>query len=46
MSLFTENVVGVGYEESNTQTRKFLAKQSHNYTCEKCGVLKNILSPR
>lgn len=23
-----------------------MAKQSHNFTCEKCGVLKNILKPQ
>lgn len=46
MSLFSENVQGIGYEEGSPEQRKLLAKKSHEFKCDKCGVLKDILKPR
>jgi hypothetical protein len=46
ISLFAENVQGVGSLNSSSDVRQFLAKQSHSYICEKCGPIKEILVPR
>jgi len=46
ISLFNENIQGIGYEEGSSQQRKHLAKKSHDFKCDKCGVLKEILQPR
>jgi hypothetical protein len=46
ISLFAENVQGVGSLSSTKDIREFLAKTSHSYSCEKCGPIKNLLQPR
>lgn len=46
ISLFAENVQGVGYLASSADIRKFLAKSSHAYVCDKCGPIKDLLAPR
>jgi|688.fasta_scaffold162646_2 hypothetical protein len=46
ISLFNERVVGHGYLESSSEARKFFAKASHEYTCEKCGKISDIIKPR
>lgn len=46
ISLFNERVVGHGYLESSSEARRFFAKASHDYTCEKCGKISDILKPR
>jgi len=46
VSLFAENVQGVGALSSSHEIRSFLAKNSHSFVCEKCGPIKNILEPR
>ena len=46
ISLFNEKVIGVGYVESSSEMKKYLAKNSHEYVCDKCGCMKNILKPR
>ena len=46
ISLFSENIQGVGALTSTPDIRKFLAKSSHNYECEKCGVIQKHLAPR
>ena len=33
ISLFNERVVGVGYVESTSEVRKYLAKVSQSYVC-------------
>lgn len=40
ISLFAENVQGVGSLASSPDVRQFLAKNSHSYTCEQCGPIK------
>ena len=40
ISLFAENVQGVGSLASSPDVRKFLAKNSHSYACENCGSIK------
>ena len=39
VSLFNEKVIGHGYLESSSDARRFFAKASHDYTCEKCGKI-------
>jgi hypothetical protein len=39
-------VQGIGALTSTSDVRIFLAKSSHSYACEKCGPIKNILTPR
>lgn len=46
ISLFNERVMGHGYLESSSEARRFFAKASHEYTCEKCGKIIDILKPR
>lgn len=46
VSLFNERVVGHGYLESSSEARKFFAKASQDYTCEKCGKISDIIKPR
>lgn len=46
ISLFAENVHGVGALSSTPDVRAFLAKSSHSYVCEKCGPIEALLKPR
>ena len=46
ISLFNERVMGHGYLESNSEVRRYFAKASHEYTCEKCGKISEIIKPR
>lgn len=46
ISLFAENVQGVGSLSATKDIREYLAKTSHSFACEKCGPIKNILQPR
>ena len=46
ISLFVENLQGVGSISSSSDVRAFLAKSSHSYTCEKCGPIMEIMLPR
>jgi hypothetical protein len=46
ISLFAENVQGVGSLTSTPDVRAFLAKNSHTYSCDKCGPIKDLLVPR
>jgi hypothetical protein len=40
ISLFAENVQGVGSLAASADVRQFLAKSSHSYVCEQCGPIK------
>ena len=46
ISLFTENIQGVGAMSSTKEIREFLAVGSHSYNCEKCGPIAKHLQPR
>lgn len=46
ISLFAENMQGVGALTSSAEIRLFLAKNSHTFVCEKCGPIKELLTPR
>ncbi len=43
ISLFAENIQGVGSLSATKDIREYLAKTSHSFACEKCGPIKNIL---
>lgn len=46
VSLFAENIQGIGALTSSPDVRTFLAKNSHSFVCEKCGPIKDLLAPR
>lgn len=46
VSLFNERVVGHGYLESSGEARRYFAKASQDYVCEKCGKICDLVKPR
>ena len=46
ISLFAENVQGVGSLASSADVRIHLAKTSQSYICDKCGPIKELIAPR
>lgn len=45
-AIFDDKVPGIGSVEAAPFVRRRLARESHKYKCEKCGLIENIIKPR